>query len=125
LKGHHNSISCCTLLPNGRLISGSHDKTLRIWNVQTGQQSNPKGKCELILEGHTDAVFCCTILPDGRIVSGSYDGTLKIWNSQTGNCELSLKGYFEDSVNRSINFCSVLPDGRLITGSSWRLKIWR
>jgi WD40 repeat protein len=138
LIGHINGITCCAISSNGRLISGSFDKTLRIWNVQTdtsscrarssGQMrsSNLTGKCELILTGHTNSIFCCAILPDERIVSGSYDGILKIWNSQTGNCELSLKGDFEDGwYSKGINFCSVLPDGRLITGSAGRLKIWR
>jgi WD40 repeat protein len=63
LEGHSKSISCCAILSDGQrccLVSGSHDETLRIWNVQTGtssrrarssdQQNITKEKCELILK---------------------------------------------------------------------------
>jgi len=75
LQGHRKTITCCTILTDDhlgcsawqaerveRIVSGSADKTLRIWNIETG-------KCELILEGHTSYVRCCAILLDKRIIS--------------------------------------------------------
>jgi WD40 repeat protein len=64
--------------PGGkRLVSGSEDRTLRIWEAQTGQQL-------LTLKGHTDWVWSVAFSHDGkRIVSGSADGTLKVWDTQT------------------------------------------
>ena len=35
------------VLPDGRIVSGSYDKILRIWN-------STSGKCEVVLEGHSD-----------------------------------------------------------------------
>ena len=36
-----------SVLPDGRIVSGSWDKTIRIWNLSTGESN-----CEAILEGH-------------------------------------------------------------------------
>jgi WD40 repeat protein len=34
------------VLPDGRIVSGSGDNTLRIWNSTSGE-------CEVVLEGHS------------------------------------------------------------------------
>lgn len=48
--------------PQGnRLLTGSSDKTARIWDVQTGQ-------CLQVLEGHTDEIFSCAFNYKGNIV---------------------------------------------------------
>ena len=57
--------------PDGRrIVSASHDQTVRLWDGLTGQ---PVGT----LRGHSDRVIGATFLPDGRrLVSASLDGTL-------------------------------------------------
>jgi WD40 repeat protein len=35
------AIDSLAILPDGRIVSGSSDNTINIWNPQTGQQSNP------------------------------------------------------------------------------------
>jgi uncharacterized membrane protein YqiK len=56
------------------LVSGSADKTLRLWDVQTGQ---PLGEP---LRGHGGSVLSVAFSPDGRcLVSGSQDETLRLW----------------------------------------------
>ena len=40
------AVLCITVLVDGRVVSGSCDKTLRIWNLTSG-------KCDKVLEGHT------------------------------------------------------------------------
>jgi WD40 repeat protein len=63
--------------PDGtRIVSGSHDKTFKVWDAQTGQET-------FTLKGHTSAVYCVAFSPDGkRIVSGSGHSTLKIWDAR-------------------------------------------
>ncbi|KAF5332898.1 hypothetical protein D9758_017892 [Tetrapyrgos nigripes] len=67
-------------LANGRhVVSGSADYTIRIWDIQTGQQVGES------LEGHRDRVNSVAFSPDGRhVVSGSDDNTVRIWDIQTG-----------------------------------------
>jgi WD40 repeat protein len=49
------------------------DKTIRIWDVETGRELHTLTK-------HTDPIFSVAYSPDGRnIVSGATDNTLKIW----------------------------------------------
>jgi WD40 repeat protein len=89
LEGHSRPINCVDILPDGRIVSGSCDNTIKIWNRVTGtssrrarpggEQSNPKGKCELTFTGHTRPIYCLNVLPDGRIISGSSDDTMKVW----------------------------------------------
>ena len=42
-------MSSVSVLPDGRIVSGSVDNTIRIWNLSSGES-----KCEAILKGHTE-----------------------------------------------------------------------
>ena len=114
--GHPQAIYCCVFSPDGRrIISASADKTLKIWDVETGLEM-------LVLNGHTDTVHGCAISPNGDfIVSASYDKTLKVWDAQTGIERFTLEGH-KDIVWR----CAVSPNGDFIVSSSVdkTLKVW-
>lgn len=58
-------------MEDGRIISGSNDGTLRIWDLE-----NPGGN--MILSDHTKAVTCLGLLPSGKVVGGD-DGSMKIF----------------------------------------------
>jgi len=61
-------------LDGKRIVSGSFDNTLKVWDAQTGQET-------LTLKGHSSYVNSVSFSPDGkRIVSGSTDNTLKVWD---------------------------------------------
>eukprot|EP01114_Cavostelium_apophysatum_P017668 TRINITY_DN5306_c0_g1_i1.p1 TRINITY_DN5306_c0_g1~~TRINITY_DN5306_c0_g1_i1.p1 ORF type:complete len:353 (+),score=51.39 TRINITY_DN5306_c0_g1_i1:1-1059(+) len=69
LEGHTSGVEC--VLPwNQKLISGSYDMTIRIWNELF--------ECERVLNGHQSFVTCLTLWR-GKLVSGSEDKTLKFW----------------------------------------------
>jgi WD40 repeat protein len=105
LPEHSKEITCVATLLDGRIVTGSRDHTLKIWNLTTGE-------CEIIFTGHLDEVWCVAVLPDGRIVSGSRDKTLKIWNPLNKNCDLTLKGHTD-----IVKCVAVLPDSRIVSGS--------
>ena len=63
----HGVVKSVAFSPDGRnIISGSDDKTVRVWDAQTGQSvMHP-------LKGHNHIVTSVAFSPDGRhIVSGS------------------------------------------------------
>lgn len=76
LSGHENFLTCIAQMHDGRLVTGSGDKDLRIWNWHSGQ-------CEQIVRGHTGAVRSLAVLRDGRLASGADDNTVIIWHEPT------------------------------------------
>src|SRR5436189_263290 len=68
LRGHAGLVVSVSFSPDGRtLASGSHDKTIRLWDVQTGKGHAP-------LRGHTAPVLSVAYSPDGKtLASGSSD----------------------------------------------------
>jgi putative hemolysin len=114
--GHTSVVTSVCFSPDGkRILSGSDDNTLKVWDAQTGQE-------KLTLKGHTREVSSVCFSPDGkRILSGSYDKTLKVWDAQTGQEKLSLKGHAE-----SVTSVCFSPDGkRILSGSRYStLKVW-
>ena len=64
---------------DGLCVSGSDDKTLRVWDLITGE-------CLRTLNGHSGSVNCIAVTKDGRCISGSWDETLRVWDIHTGKC---------------------------------------
>ena len=116
LIGHSGYVYSVAYSPDGtKIISGSYDKTIKIWNTNTGQ-------CLKTLEGHLYFVNSVAYSPDGtKIISGSGDGTIKIWNANTGKCLKTLNGH-----KYSVESVAYSPDGRkIISGSRDKtIKIW-
>ena len=100
-------------LPDGRAISASDDKTLRHWDLASGQ-------CLRVLEGHSAAVAHVAALPDGRAISASHDHTLRLWDLASGKCLRVLEGHA-----RWVVHVAALPDGRAISAShDHTLRLW-
>jgi WD40 repeat protein len=116
LKRHSSSIYSVISGPDGkRIVSGSDDNTLKIWDAQTGQEI-------LTLKGHSNSVNSVGFSPDGkRIVSGSRDSTLCVWDAEIGQEMLTLEGHLD-----WVNSVSFSPDGkRIVSGSrDSTLKVW-
>jgi WD40 repeat protein len=65
------------------LVSGSDDRTVKLWDVQTGGVVKT-------FHGHTNlGSLCFHLSRHTRIASGSRDGTIRLWDIQTGECFVS------------------------------------
>lgn len=121
LQGHGGGITGCSWSADGkRLLTGSWDKTLRIW-----------GERNLKLEGHAGTVIGCSWSPDARrILSVGDDGQVKLWNGESGGEILSMtwRRCAPDAPGReSRGMCATgwSPDGRLFAfgDSSYALRV--
>lgn len=102
LKGHTAEVTALASLPDGKLASGSRDKTVRIWTDTT---------CVRRLTGHTAGVTSLAVLLDGNLASGSLDTTVRFWDADTGSC-LSVMNVHQSPVYALLT----LLDGRVISG---------
>jgi len=94
LKGHTNGVMCLQVQHNLStpsypvLITGSYDKTVKVWNLDTGEVVRT-------LVGHTRSVKTLQF-DQAMLVTGSADKTLRVWNWRTGECLRVLEGHTKD-----------------------------
>ncbi|MGV2826881.1 nSTAND1 domain-containing NTPase [Myxosarcina sp. GI1(2024)] len=126
LPGHELPITQLQYSPDGKLLaSGSQDKTIKLWNAQTGDLIE-------VLSGHQQGINSIAIARESKkqaevtsyvLVSGSEDKTLKLWNINDRSGELinTLEGH-QDSI-KSVVFS---PDSKLIASGSYdnTIKLW-
>jgi WD40 repeat protein len=122
LEGHESYVLGVAFDPAGRtLASGSHDSTVKLWEVASG-------KLLRSLEGHEDAVFSVAFDPAGRtLASGSHDSTVKLWEVASGKLLRTLEGH-----TSSVHEVAFSVDGRLLASKSedrtlrlWSCETWK
>ena len=116
ITGHSGYVTSVAISPDGQtLVSGSNDKTIKIWQLSTGQELRT-------LTGHSGWISSLAISPDGQtLVSGSWDKTIKIWQLSTGQELRTLTGH-----SAHVGSVAISPDGQtLVSGSGDNtIKIW-
>ncbi|KAG6816769.1 hypothetical protein H0H93_007778 [Arthromyces matolae] len=108
MDGHTERVTSVAFSSDGsRIVSGSFDRSVRVWDASTGQELK-------VMDGHTERVTSVAFSSDGsRIVSGSFDRSVRVWDASTGQ-ELKVMDGHTERVT-SVAFSS---DGsRIVSGS--------
>ena len=112
--GHASFIKSVCYSPDGKYIaSGSDDKTVKIWEVETGRELRT-------LRGHSYDVNSVCYSPDGKYTASSSWDSIKLWEVATGECIKTLSG------NGGAYSLCYSPDGRYVASGSWdkTIKLW-
>ena len=114
LTGHTDSVLCLQF-DHEKIISGSADKTIRIWNFE--------GVCLNELVGHKGSITCIHF-DSQRIISGSLDFDIKFWDIKTGLCVNTLNWITKEGHTGAIR-CLKADSQKIISCSDDKtIKIW-
>lgn len=114
LKGHDDNIWSIAFNPDGtKIVSGSSDRTVKIWNPQTGQ-------CLKTLSGHNRPVLSVAFSPYGNtIASCGGHSIIKLWNVESGECFQTIQEKACYTIKFNSNG-SILASGH----TSGIIKLW-
>ncbi len=109
--GHEDWVNSVCVTKDGKVVSGSYDGTVRVWDMQGNQLA--------VCRGHEDWVSEVCVTEDGKIVSGSNDKTVCVWDME-GNQLGVCRGH--EGVLKSV---FVMKDGKIVSGSvDNTVRVW-
>ncbi|KAI6167120.1 WD40 repeat-like protein [Pisolithus thermaeus] len=128
LRGHADGVMCLQFSETLHhpsfpiVITGSYDRTVRIWNLETGAEI----RC---LRGHTRAVRCLQF-DEAKLITGSMDHTIRVWDWRKGECVRTLRGHtdgvicvdFDTNVLASGSVDSTVRVWNFCTGEAFMLR---
>lgn len=118
LIGHTETVKALVELENGLLASGSDDKTVRIWKVETGQL--------LHTYSYNNPICALAVLPNGFLISVGNDGEIEVRSQDqvsrgSNETKQTIKSGHTGEI---INFV-VFSNGDFASGSKNEIKIWK
>ncbi|XP_077302112.1 guanine nucleotide-binding protein subunit beta-2 [Arctopsyche grandis] len=107
LAGYEGFLSSCRFLDDKRILTGSGDMKICIWDLESGKRIND-------FEAHNGDVVSISLSPDGNTyVTGSVDKTCKLWDIREESPRQTFFGHESD-----VNSVCFHPSGQAFaTGS--------
>ncbi|MBW4512813.1 MAG: WD40 repeat domain-containing protein [Scytonematopsis contorta HA4267-MV1] len=117
LTGHSGIVTSIAISNDGEtLVSGCADKTIKVWNLQTGILIRT-------LSGEVGEVSSVAVSPNGDLLavgsSAHPKSNVKVWNLATGKLLHTLLGH-----QKPVNCIAISPDGLILASGSNKIKIW-
>ncbi|KIK49125.1 hypothetical protein CY34DRAFT_797510 [Suillus luteus UH-Slu-Lm8-n1] len=124
-KGHEAGVTAYVVLPDKRrMVTGTHDKALRLWDLKTGKVLKK-------MEWHRGRVLRLAVSRDGQLIASGDDiGEVIVWHGETGKL---LTQPIKAHTNLITSLCfspngTVLATGSFDTTSTlklWDTKTWQ
>jgi F-box/WD-40 domain protein 7 len=112
LYGHTDTIRCVQF-DQDKIISGSDDSTVKVYDVIEGEHT---------IKAHPDAKITCLQFDNNKMVTGASDGLMNVWSALTGEKLFSLRSKAPpDTWVRCLQFAQEL----LISGhGDNNIRVW-
>jgi WD40 repeat protein len=110
-----SAVRSLAVTPDGKqVISGSEDKTIRVWDVQSDTT-------EFLPPGHFEAIKAVSVTPDGLYALSAGEGETRVWSLKSGTVKFRLQGQ-----KGSADSFAVTPDGKILINAptSELLRFW-
>ncbi|ELP89995.1 receptor for activated protein kinase C, putative [Entamoeba invadens IP1] len=125
LKGHKGAVTAlaCSASKPDLLISGSRDKTLLTWKVETTSEAQPEAIFPVkSLHGHSHFVSDLVLSADAKFaISSSWDHTLRLWDLDKMESVRRFVGHEGDVL--SVAFSQ--DNTKIISGSRDKtIRLW-
>jgi WD40 repeat protein/serine/threonine protein kinase len=104
-----------TFSPDGQhLATTSGDRTVRLWEVETGKELFSFGR-------RNDSARCVAISPDGRHLASAStrDGAVTLWEATTGKEIRTFRGHIGSATSVAFS-----PDGELLASAGLDRKVF-
>ena len=116
INAHENIINSVKIFPSGKIISVSHDKSIKIYDNMFNIIQN-------IQNAHDDFIINVNIINENNFITCSSDKSIRLWYKS--NNEFKLKKILSNSHNDIIMKVINFSNGNLISCSKDKtVKIW-
>lgn len=115
LRGHRHQVNSIQFFHDcSHLVSGSHDRACKLWDIQTLQ-------CQQTFPGRTEVMSVAAAPDNLTIACGLADNTISMWQAGVTSGSRILRGH--ESLVWSVDFS---PDGTILASGSWdhSIRLW-
>lgn len=109
LEGHTDYVSAVGITPENLIVSGSYDKSVRVWDVHAGNSH--------VLGNHEKLITSVLVYRGTTIISGSFDDMVRLWDLSTGKPQGEL------NCQSGVYALGTLDDGRIAIESG-NVELW-